>query len=67
MSTEENTVRLSPVELPATASLERLAFSNFYIHLGLVHAIARSRGVPPSNAEDRHGSRPNAQHRVTSR
>ncbi|OBP17180.1 hypothetical protein A5320_21160 [Rheinheimera sp. SA_1] len=36
----------SPISMKAEDFLMRFAYPNFYFHLGMVYAIARSRGVP---------------------
>ena len=36
----------TPVSLPASEFLSRFAYPNFFFHLSMVYAIARSRGVP---------------------
>jgi len=35
-----------PISMKAEDFLMRFAYPNFYFHLGMVYAIARSRGVP---------------------
>ncbi len=36
----------APISMKAEDFLVRFAYPNFYFHLGMVYAIARSRGVP---------------------
>lgn len=36
----------APISMKAEDFLMRFAYPNFYFHLGMVYAIARSRGVP---------------------